>query len=149
MAKATAAIANDGVLMQPRVVKQVNDFAGRIIRQFPPEPLRLPGNADARAISAETAVTLQAMMVGVVQSGSGGRAAIPGVQVAGKTGTAETGEGRNPTVWFVGFAPADNPQVAVAVVIEDGGEVGSEATGGAVAAPVARAVMQAALATDR
>jgi peptidoglycan glycosyltransferase len=146
MAMITATIANDGVLMQPRMVKQVNDFAGRIIRQFPPEPLRLPASPEARAISPQTAAQLQSMMVGVVESGSGQRAAIRGVDVAGKTGTAETGEGRNPTVWFVGFAPSDNPQVAVAVVIEDGGDVGSEATGGAVAAPVARAVMEAALA---
>jgi peptidoglycan glycosyltransferase len=89
------------------------------------------------------------MMENVVNAGSGTSAAISGVPVAGKTGTAEVGEGRAPTVWFVGFAPADNPAVAVAVVVPEGGGVGSEATGGEVAAPVARAVMEAALDTTQ
>jgi peptidoglycan glycosyltransferase len=93
--------------------------------------------------------TLQAMMENVVSAGSGTAAAISGVQVAGKTGTAQTGEGRPPTVWFVGFAPADNPAVAVAVVLPDGGGAGSEATGGAIAGPIARDVMQAALDTTQ
>ncbi|HUH07978.1 MAG TPA: penicillin-binding protein 2 [Egibacteraceae bacterium] len=147
MAMITAAIANDGVLVTPRVVAKVEDFAGRIIRQFPPgEPLRLPGASDAQAVDRLAAAALRDMMVGVVQSGSGQRAAIDGVTVAGKTGTAQTGEGRPPTVWFVGFAPVEDPQVAVAVVVEDGGDVGDEATGGRVAAPIARAALQAALA---
>ena len=146
MAMVTGAIAFDGVLMSPRLVVQVEDVAGRVIRQFPAEPLRLTGRNDAQAISPETASQLTEMMVGVVERGSGTRAQIPGVRVAGKTGTAQTGEGRPPVVWFIGFAPADDPQVAVAVVIEDGGEVGDEATGGRVAAPVAQQVLQAALA---
>jgi peptidoglycan glycosyltransferase len=91
------------------------------------------------------AASLTDMMVGVVDAGTGGNAAIPGVAVAGKTGTAETGAGRPPDVWFLSFAPADNPQVAVAVVVEDGGGLGNQATGGALAAPVAKAVMEAVL----
>jgi peptidoglycan glycosyltransferase len=67
--------------------------------------------------------------------------------VAGKTGTAQTATG-DPHAWFVGFAPADDPRIAVAVVVLNGGDLGSEATGGEVAAPVARAVMQAALGVD-
>jgi peptidoglycan glycosyltransferase len=84
------------------------------------------------------------LMQSVVQSGTGTAAQIPGVQVAGKTGTAQTG---NNTIhaWFVCFAPADHPKVAVAVLVENQPE-GNESTGGAIAAPIARAVLQAALA---
>jgi penicillin-binding protein A len=85
------------------------------------------------------------MMVGVVQSGTGTNAQIPGVEVAGKTGTAQHGEGADPHAWFVSFAPAQAPQVAVAVIVLDGGSLSSEATGGQLAAPIARAVIEAAL----
>ncbi|MGH8908751.1 MAG: peptidoglycan D,D-transpeptidase FtsI family protein [Egibacteraceae bacterium] len=146
MAMIAGAIANDGVLMTPRIVEGVVDFASRPVRQFRPAELEFSGGS--RALSSATARALREMMAGVVSSGTGQGAAIPGVAVAGKTGTAQTGEGRAPTVWFVGFAPADNPQVAVAVVIENGGGVGDEATGGRLAAPIARAVMQAALGVD-
>jgi len=81
----------------------------------------------------------------VVESGTGKAAQIRGVTVAGKTGTAETGNGTPPHAWFVGFAPADNPVVAVAVIVENGGSMGSEATGGRIAAPIAKSVMQKAL----
>ena len=148
MALVSAAIGNGGVLMTPRVVHEVEDYAGRPLRAFGPEPLVLPGQADAQAVPAAVAGQLRDMMVGVVERGSGRRAAIDGVGVAGKTGTAEVAEGRNPTVWFVGFAPAVDPRVAVAVVVEDGGEIGTEATGGQVAAPIAQAVMAAVLATQ-
>jgi peptidoglycan glycosyltransferase len=131
--------------MTPQVVREVTDFASRPVREFPATPLTLPGSSGPQTLSPETAATLQDMMVAVVGNGTGAAAAIPGIEVAGKTGTAQTGEGRAPTVWFVGFAPADDPQVAVAVVIENGGGVGNEATGGRLAAPIARAVMQAAL----
>jgi peptidoglycan glycosyltransferase len=86
-----------------------------------------------------------------VDNGTGRAAAIDGVRVAGKTGTAETGDGRAPDNWFVGFAPADNPTIAVAVLVENGGaqgDAGKEATGGIVAAPIAKAVMEAALAKN-
>jgi peptidoglycan glycosyltransferase len=82
------------------------------------------------------------MMVAAVQSGTGTRAQIPGIQVAGKTGTAETGVNRVYTAWFVSFAPADNPQVAVAVVLEQQ----ANGFGGAVSAPIAKQVMEALLA---
>jgi peptidoglycan glycosyltransferase len=78
-----------------------------------------------------------------VANGTGQRARIDGVTVAGKTGTAEQGEGRPPNAWFTAFAPAENPEVAVAVVVEDGGVLGDAASGGKVAAPIARAVMEA------
>jgi penicillin-binding protein A len=144
MAMITGAIGNDGVMMRPRLVSEVTDFAGRQIRSFEPQEL----DGGGQTMSAENARILTDMMVRVVANGTGGRAAISGVDVAGKTGTAQTGEGRAPTVWFTGFAPAGDPQVAVAVVIEDGGDVGSEATGGALAAPVAQAVMEAVLAGE-
>jgi penicillin-binding protein A len=149
MAMVAAAIANDGVLMTPRIVDRIEDTSGRIIREFEPQELELPGQPNGQAVSSGTANTLQAMMENVVTSGSGTSAAISGVDVAGKTGTAQTAEGRPPTVWFVGFAPADDPQVAVAVVVPNGGDVGSEATGGTVAGPIASAVMQAALETSQ
>jgi peptidoglycan glycosyltransferase len=85
------------------------------------------------------------MMVSVVTDGTGTNAQIDGVTVAGKTGTAQDGPVRPPHVWFLAFAPAEDPQVAVAVLVENGGELGNEATGGAVAAPIARAVMEAVL----
>ncbi len=84
------------------------------------------------------------MMEAVVESGTGTAAQIPGVRVAGKTGTAQTGtEGGAPHAWFIAFAPAENPQIAVAVIVENGGSLGSEATGGAIAAPIAKAVIEA------
>ncbi len=141
MAMTAGAIGSGGVVMRPRIVEQIEDHEGRLVKQYPPEPL----SDEQPAVSARTAATLTRMMVGVVEAGSGTAAAIDGVTVAGKTGTAQTGEGRSPTVWFVGFAPAEQPRVAVAVVVPDGGDVGSEATGGAVAAPIAKAVMEAAL----
>jgi peptidoglycan glycosyltransferase len=149
MAMVAGAIGNDGVLMTPRIVDRVEDTSGRIIREFAPEELRLPSQPSGQAVSRGTANTLQAMMESVVTAGSGTSAAIPGVDVAGKTGTAQTGEGRPPTVWFVGFAPADDPVVAVAVVVPNGGGVGDEATGGTIAGPIASAVMEAALETSQ
>jgi peptidoglycan glycosyltransferase len=140
MAMIAGGIGNEGVLMTPRVVRQVQDFAGRPVQSFDAKAL-------TQAISPRSAAVLRDMMVGVVARGTGRAAAIPGVTVAGKTGTAESAPGRPPTVWFVGFAPAENPRVAVAVVVENGGGVGDEATGGRLAAPIAKAVMTAALAS--
>jgi penicillin-binding protein A len=84
------------------------------------------------------------LMISVVEGGTGTAARIPGVSVAGKTGTAqnETGAAH---AWFVGFAPAEDPQVAVAVIVEHGGSAGSEATGGRVAAPIAAQMMRMVL----
>jgi peptidoglycan glycosyltransferase len=98
-----------------------------------------------RAVAPAVAAELTRMMQLVVSDGSGTRAQIDGVNVAGKTGTAQHAPGRPPHAWFIGFAPAQDPLVAVAVVIEDGGNLGSEATGGALSAPIARDVMRAVL----
>jgi peptidoglycan glycosyltransferase len=139
MAMVSAAIANGGALMTPYLVQTVRTADLDVVSEAEPQQL-------SEAVSATTAQQLTDMMVGVVQSGSGTAAKIPGVQVAGKTGTAQTGrDGEAPHAWFTGFAPADDPQVAVAVIVEHGGDVGSEATGGRVAAPIARAVMQAVM----
>jgi penicillin-binding protein A len=142
MALVASTIANNGVLMTPHIVRQVADERSSPVAVLGPDPLVLSGRSDAQAISQQTAQHLRDMMIGVVERGTGGGAAIPGVRVAGKTGTAETGQGP-PTVWFVGFAPAEDPRVAVAVVVEEGGGVGDEATGGRIAAPIAQAVMAA------
>ena len=97
------------------------------------------------AVSPQTAAELTQMMVQVVEQGTGTNGQIPGVRVAGKTGTAQQGGGRPPHAWFVSFAPADtDPQVAVAVVVEDGGGQ-LEISGNGLAAPIAKAVMEAVL----
>jgi peptidoglycan glycosyltransferase len=94
-----------------------------------------------------TAASLTSMMVDVVDRGTGTAAQIDGVTVAGKTGTAETVESEDPHAWFIAFAPAEAPRYAVAVIVQNGGDLGSEATGGEVAAPIARAVLQNLLAS--
>nr|WP_297429509.1 penicillin-binding transpeptidase domain-containing protein [uncultured Actinotalea sp.] len=138
VAMLSAAVANDGVLQRPYSVAAVRSADLEIVDESEPEEL-------GRAVSPRTAELLTEMMVGVVESGSGRAAQIPGVRVAGKTGTAQTGNEQDAHAWFTAFAPADDPRIAVAVVVENGGSLGSEATGGAVAAPIARAVIQAAL----
>jgi putative copper export protein len=138
MAMVSAAIANDGVLMAPYTVETIRNPDLEVVQQTEPRRLRT-------SVSPSTADQLTQMMLGVVQNGSGTAAQIPGVQVAGKTGTAENDPALPPHAWFTAFAPADDPQVAVAVIVENGGSSGSEATGGAVAAPIARAVMEAVL----
>jgi penicillin-binding protein A len=138
MALVTSAIANGGSEMRPRLVSEIRDPSGQVVKSFDPEVFGQP-------ISSQTAIQLTQMMVSVVQSGTGTVAQIPGIEVAGKTGTAQHGEGLAPHAWFVSFAPAQNARIAVAVIVLDGGSLGSEATGGVVAAPIARAVMEAAL----
>jgi penicillin-binding protein A len=140
VALVTSAIANDGVLMKPnmlRVARAADDLS--VIEE--PAPTEM-----GRAVSAVTAEQLKQMMLSVVQDGTGRAARIDGVAVAGKTGTAQHAKGSAPHAWFTAFAPADDPQVAVAVVVEDGGSAGDEASGGRTAAPIARAVIQAVLA---
>jgi peptidoglycan glycosyltransferase len=126
-----SAVADDGTLMRPYLVDQVRAPDLSVIDQTDPEELSQP-------VSADVADQLTEMMTSVVENGSGRRARIPGVTVAGKTGTAENaGPDHN---WFIGFAPADDPQIAVAVFVANGG-----GTGGDVSAPIARDVMQAYL----
>jgi penicillin-binding protein A len=137
MALIAGAIGNGGVMMEPRLVKEVRDPTGRIVRRLQPKSFGAP-------LSPENAGALTQMMQAVVESGTGTAAQIPGVTVAGKTGTAQN-PGGDPHAWFTAFAPAEQPTVAVAVVVLNGGDLGSEATGGAVAAPIARTVMEEAL----
>jgi penicillin-binding protein A len=145
MALVAAAVGNNGVLMEPHLVRGVLDDRGQEVARFGAEPFAPTGRPNAQALSQQAAAHLRDMMVEAVASGTGTNARIDGVDVAGKTGTAEGGEGP-PTVWFAGFAPAASPTVAVAVVLEEGGGAGDGATGGSVAAPVARVVLEAALA---
>lgn len=136
MAQVAATIANDGEVLRPRLVSEVIDPSGEVVETYDREAL-------GRALLPETAQLMTDMMVAVVESGTGTAAAIPGIEVAGKTGTAQTGiEGANPHTWFICFAPARRPRLAVAVIVEHGGSFGSEATGGAVAAPLAKRILE-------
>jgi peptidoglycan glycosyltransferase len=134
MAMVAATVANRGVEMRPQLVERVLSPGGRTITHLRPERL-------ARPIKTQTADRLKHMMELAVSGGTGTAAQIPGIRVAGKTGTAETGRANVHTTWFVAFAPADAPKVAIAVVVEDqpGG------FGGTVSAPIAREVMEALL----
>ncbi|HET8768588.1 penicillin-binding transpeptidase domain-containing protein [Phycicoccus sp. M110.8] len=138
MAMVAAAIANKGIVMKPYLVSKVTSSDLETIDEAQPEQL-------SQAVSANTAAALTRMMQTVVKSGTGTAAQISGVDVAGKTGTAQHATGAAPHAWFISFAPAEDPKVAVAVVVEDGGNAGSEAFGGRVAAPIAKAVMEAVL----
>jgi penicillin-binding protein A len=133
MALVAAGVANDGVVMEPRLVERITSPDGDVVERFGPEEWKT-------AIEPSTAAELTAMMVQVVESGTGTAAQISGVSVAGKTGTAETGvAGRNNT-WFIAFAPADAPKVAVAVALSD-----QSGTGGETAAPIAKEIIEAVL----
>lgn len=136
MAMVVSAVANDGKLMKPHLVDRVTDPDGRVQEDVQPEVYK-------QSMKASTAASLRSMMANVVDEGTGSQANLgTGVQVGGKTGTAELG---NPTaginnLWFIGFAPVQNPKVAVAVIVEK-----SAGQGGQVAAPIAKNVIQAAL----
>jgi peptidoglycan glycosyltransferase len=133
MALIAATVANDGVAMTPHLVSKVRTADGVVLRTTAPSPWRT-------AVSRQAALTTKAMMVNSVDAGWARVAAIKGVPVGGKTGTAETGDPRQlPHSWFIGFAPADNPRFAIAVIKEFAG-YGSEE-----AAPVGKKVLEAAL----
>ncbi|MBE0477180.1 MAG: FtsW/RodA/SpoVE family cell cycle protein [Coriobacteriia bacterium] len=136
MALVAAGLGNDGVVMRPHLVERIADEAGRTVGGTRERPWKT-------ATDAVTAGTMRDMMVRVVEAGSGTRAAVPGVRVAGKTGTAEAGKSVETHAWFVAFAPAEEPTVAVAIVLENAG------VGGRVAAPAARPLLQAALGARR
>ena len=138
MAMVSAAIANDGVLMDPYVVSQVRSQDLRPIETHEPKAL-------STAMTSENAKELQQMMGVVVSEGTGRNAQIPGVEVGGKTGTAQSDPKRKPFAWFTSFAPLDDATVAVAVIVEDADIPRDDIAGGRVAAPIARATMQAAL----
>ena len=138
IAMVSAAIANGGVMMKPNLVSFVQSSNLSILDQPNAQVLAQP-------VSSDTAKLVKQMMIGAVQNGVSSNGQIPGVVVAGKTGTAQNGGSAPYTLWFTGFAPANNPKVAVAVVIEDGGGMGQRGFGNLLAAPVARKVMQAVL----
>jgi peptidoglycan glycosyltransferase len=128
-----ATVANDGHQMRPYLVDQVQAPDLTVIDSTEPEEWRNP-------VSVDVANQLTEMMKSVVANGSGRAARIPGVEVAGKTGTAQVSEDVADHTWFMGFAPADDPKIAVAVFVANGG-----GTGGERSAPIARQVMQAYL----
>jgi penicillin-binding protein A len=142
MAMVASAIANNGKLMQPYLVKELRAPNLNVIEQTDPKQMSQP-------LSPENAQKLQQMMVNVVQQGTGTMAKIPGVEVGGKTGTAQHGESNSgkPYAWFVSYAKTDSGSpVAVAVVVEDSkGTLRDDVAGGALAAPIATDVMKAVL----
>jgi penicillin-binding protein A len=138
MAMVAAGVANRGVVMKPYLVESVIGSDLAVIESADPQEL-------SQAVTPEVAGQLTRMMEAVVNDGTGTKAQIPGVDVAGKTGTAQHGEGRKAHAWFISFAPANDPKIAVAVIAEDGGVAGSEAGGGTVAAPIAKQMMEARL----
>ena len=119
--------------MRPYVVDRIEQPNGSLVTRTSPKIL-------SRAIKPQTAATLNQMMQAVVTGGTGTAAQIPGVPVAGKTGTAETGNSAINTTWFIAFAPADHPRVAIAVVLQN-----QTGFGGTTAAPIAKTVMEALL----
>jgi peptidoglycan glycosyltransferase len=133
MAMVAATVANGGVLMQPHLVDKVLAPNGSVVVQTHPQKIR-------RAISAKTAQELTQMMESVVTGGTATNLQIPGVRLAGKTGTAETGVNGKYDAWFIAFAPANDPKVAVAVALEN--QTGFGAT---TAGPIAKALIEAIL----
>jgi peptidoglycan glycosyltransferase len=142
MALVAEAVATGGVIYQPHVVQQIEGPNGTVVRQIPTKTWK-------QAMDPATAATLKQFMIQVVQRGTGTAAQIPGITVAGKTGTAETGNNPAPHAWFIALAPAEAPRYAIAVLVEHGGSAGTgdAATGGRVAAPVAAQVLRALLGT--
>ncbi|KWW97876.1 cell division protein FtsI [Carbonactinospora thermoautotrophica] len=138
MAMVAAGIANGGKVMKPYLVQEVRGPDLSTLSRTKPKVL-------SEAVPPEVAATVAGWMVNVVENGTGRKARIPGVQVAGKTGTAQQGKNDLPLAWFISFAPAQNPKVAVAVVIENGSSDRSEIGGGSLAAPLAKQVMEAVL----
>jgi len=139
MAMVVSGIANGGTVMRPYVVDEVRAPDVSVLDKTSPEPFR------SNAVSSSVARDLTQMMVQVVDQGTGTTAQIPGVKVAGKTGTAQRGPDQPPYAWFVSFAPADNPKVAVAVFIDDPSVPRGEISGSGLAAPIAKAVMEAVI----
>ena len=136
MAMVAAAIGNNGVTMNPYLVQEVRGPDLAILQTTEPAQFE-------QAMTSLNAAQLTEMMVNVVDNGTGSNARIAGVRVAGKTGTAQTGNDRPAVAWFIAFAPAQNPEVAVAVVVEDAGA--AEVSGNQLAAPIAKSVIEAVL----
>ena len=140
MAMVAAAIANGGVTPKPYLVSRIFDADGNSVESTDPVSL-------GRAMAPATASVLTQMMERVVTEGTARLAAVPGVRVAGKTGTSQ-GSGDLPNPWFIGFAPVGNPTIAIAVLIEGGGAIGESATGGSVAAPIASRLIEVWMTTS-
>ncbi|MFD7461837.1 MULTISPECIES: peptidoglycan D,D-transpeptidase FtsI family protein [unclassified Streptomyces] len=143
IAMVSAAIANGGKLVEPHMVSQITDHGGGVLEDY-------DDNASAEEIvSSDTAEQLQSAMQTVVEEGTGSNAQISGATVGGKTGTAQHGENnsKTPYAWFTSYAKSDSSdrEVAVAVVVEQSDAARSEVSGNGLAAPVAKAVMEAAL----
>ncbi|MGH8952448.1 MAG: penicillin-binding transpeptidase domain-containing protein [Acidimicrobiia bacterium] len=134
MAMVAAAVANDGITPVPYLVNRIFDADGNTVETFEPTPM-------GRAMAPATAEVMVQMMERVVTEGTGRNAAVPGVRVAGKTGTSMGPEGL-PNPWFIGFAPVDDPTIALAVFLEASPELGESASGGGVAAPIAGDLIQ-------
>ncbi|HZK06134.1 MAG TPA: penicillin-binding protein 2 [Actinomycetaceae bacterium] len=137
-AMVAAAVANDGVLMTPYLIEVERDADLGVIGRTDPSEF-------SRPFSERTAASLTEMMIAVVNDGTGRPAQLSGVQIAGKTGTAETGTARAQHAWMIAFAPADDPQIALAVVLEHGGALGTDAYGGSAVGPLIREIVRAAV----
>ncbi len=139
MAMVAAGIANGGTVMKPYLVDEVQSPELDVLDKTQPSEL-------SRAVSASTASELTKLLVATVDFGTASPAAIPGIKVAGKTGTAQSGQTNvAPYAWFISFAPADNPQVAVAVMIQKADVPRGEIAGGLLGGPIAKAIMQAVI----
>lgn len=141
MAMVSAAIANGGELVSPHMVSTITNSGGDVLKNYDDE-------ADTtRIVSSSTAEQLQSAMQTVVEEGTGTNAQIDGVTVGGKTGTAQHGENNSetPYAWFTSYGKSDGKEVAVAVLVEQSDAARSEVSGNGLAAPVAKAMMKAAL----
>jgi penicillin-binding protein A len=138
IAMVSAAIANHGVLMKPNLIQSVLSSNLAVLSQPTPSVF-------SNVMDSTTAGKVRDMMIGAVARGVSSNGQIPGISVAGKTGTAQNGVGAPYTLWFTGFAPANDPKVAVAVVVANGGGMGQSGRGNSLAAPIARKVMEAVL----
>ncbi|WP_427167595.1 peptidoglycan D,D-transpeptidase FtsI family protein [Streptomyces sp. C1-1] len=141
MAMVSAAIANGGKLVSPHMVSQITDGGGDVLKNYDDDA------GTKEIVSSSTAEQLQSAMQTVVEKGTGTNAQISGVTVGGKTGTAQHGENNSqtPYAWFTSYGKAGGKEVAVAVVVEQSNAARSEVSGNGLAAPVARAMMKAAL----
>ena len=141
MAMVSAAIANGGKLVTPHMVSTITDNGGDVLKNYDDEA------SGTQIVSSRTAEQLQSAMQSVVTDGTATNARIDGVTVGGKTGTAQHGENNSqtPYAWFTSYGKADGKEVAVAVVVEQSNAARSEVSGNGLAAPVAKALMEAAL----
>lgn len=138
MAMVTSGIANGGKVMYPDLVDSIVGANLQPIQTFSPKVF-------SQAVSSSTADTISQLMVNDVDNGIITNARIDGVSVGGKTGTAQNGPTQPYSLWFTGFAPANDPQYAIAVVVENGGGQGQSGTGNSIATPIARQVLEAVL----